>query len=163
MWLTLKLLPRPTTTSSTGASQPARPQQSVRPETDTRARSTRPPFRLSLQHQLIGYRNSSHFVGPVEQVLLEAKGKGGRYPAILDVGCGPGASASTSAARAPTLTCCCFSGAAGDWSIAMAERFPYAVVLGVDISPTQRSSTGVPGCVSQSPRARRPPVVRGLT
>lgn len=46
--------------------------------------------RLTLQHQLIGYRNSAHFVGPVDQVLAEAKAMGSHYPSILDVGCGPG-------------------------------------------------------------------------
>lgn len=50
--------------------------------------------RLTLQHQLIEYRNGSLYVGPVDQVLYDSKRRGAHYPAILDVGCGPGTSAS---------------------------------------------------------------------
>ncbi|KAL7408959.1 S-adenosyl-L-methionine-dependent methyltransferase [Mrakia frigida] len=77
--------------------------------------------RLSAQHQMLFVRNSSLFVGPLDEALEEARVKNYGVPTVLDVGCG-----------------------GGDWVIDLARQFPYAICLGTDIVPVQRSETYVP-------------------
>lgn len=86
--------------------------------------------RLDIQHETLKIQMGALYY-PVDLVrrILAPRPPGDQAPAILDIGTGSGECAIHRSKGASVTFC------QGSWAVDMAEEFPHAEVVGVDIVP----------------------------